>query len=58
MSSAPHPSWIACCVLAGSGCAPELVEDAPLEGPYATQGGFLVDAHGGRLLLRGTNLSQ
>ena len=39
-------------------CAPALVDDAPLEGPFSVEGGRLVDAHGGRLLLRGTNLSQ
>ncbi len=39
-------------------CAPALVEAAPLEGPFAVQDGAIVDAHGGRVLLRGTNLSQ
>ncbi len=39
-------------------CAPTLVEEAALAGPYTTRDGFVVDAHGGRVLLRGVNLSQ
>lgn len=39
-------------------CAPTLVPEAPLEGPFTTQDGAIVDAHGGHVLLRGTNLSQ
>ncbi|MBI1946846.1 MAG: cellulase family glycosylhydrolase [Deltaproteobacteria bacterium] len=58
MSRCPLPLCLCCGVLAGLGCAPTLVEDAQLLGPFTTQGSFIVDAHGGRLLLRGANLSQ
>ena len=58
MSRRPLLCRVLCCVLVGPGCAPELVEDAALEGPFGVRDGFLVDAHNGRLLLRGANLSQ
>lgn len=51
-SSLIWPLWLSLA------CAPSLVEDAPLAGPFTVQDRFVVDAHGGRLLLRGTNLSQ